>query len=46
VIGPVLVLIAIVVAIPVAVLMSGAALSWVLGFFLQSAPEGQSDQRG
>ncbi|MDQ1445905.1 MAG: hypothetical protein QOI20_2369 [Acidimicrobiaceae bacterium] len=38
-IGPVLVLVAIVIAIPVGVLMSGAAASAILGFFLRDDAE-------
>ncbi|MDQ1439461.1 MAG: hypothetical protein QOK43_3090 [Acidimicrobiaceae bacterium] len=38
-IGPVLVLVAIVIAIPVSVLMSGAVASAILGFFLRDDAE-------
>lgn len=38
-IGPILILIAIVVFIPVSVMMSGAALSGVLGWFLKEDVE-------
>jgi hypothetical protein len=39
VIGPILILVAIVVAIPVAVLMSGAVASMILGWFLKDDAE-------
>lgn len=37
--GPILVIIAIVIAIPVSVMLSGAALSAVLGWFLKDDAE-------
>jgi hypothetical protein len=39
VIGPIVVIVAIVIAIPVAVLMSGAAASGILGYFLKTDAE-------
>lgn len=38
-IGPIVIAVAIVIAIPVAVLMSGAAASWLFGFFLREDAE-------